>query len=221
MDNTPGKVELELICVIVNFGNASKIIRKAKKCGVSGGTVFLGTGTISCKILEIFELCEIRKEIVLLIAEKSIAYNALEEINKHFKLYKKNHGIAFTTSVSSLLGVCHNIYNEPKESRGEETTMHNAIFVVVDKGNAELVIDAATKAGSRGGTIINARGSGIHETQKVFSMDIEPEKEIVLILSEGQHTEKIVSSIRKELQIDEPGKGIIFIQEINKTYGLY
>ncbi len=99
--------------------------------------------------------------------------------------------------------------------------MVHAITVIVDKGNAENVIDAAVRAGSTGGTIMNARGSGIHETSKVFSMDIEPEKEIVLILSEKESTEAIVSSIRKELKLDEPGNGILYIQDVRKAYGLY
>jgi nitrogen regulatory protein PII len=99
--------------------------------------------------------------------------------------------------------------------------MYHLITTIVDKGKAEDVINAATKAGSKGGTIINARGSGIHETSKLFSMDIEPEKEIVIILSEVDKTEEIVSSIRTNLKIDEPGNGIIYIQDVNKTYGIY
>ncbi len=70
-------------------------------------------------------------------------------------------------------------------------------------------------------TIINARGSGIHETNKIFSMEIEPEKEVVLLISEKTLTKQIISSIKEQLQIDEPGKGIIFVQDINKAYGLY
>jgi nitrogen regulatory protein PII len=99
--------------------------------------------------------------------------------------------------------------------------MYEVITVVVDKGRAENVIEVATKAGSKGGTIINARGSGIHETMKLFSMDIEPEKEIVMILSEKETTDTIVSSIRGQLKIDEPGNGIIFTVDVNKAYGLY
>lgn len=68
---------------------------------------------------------------------------------------------------------------------------------------------------------MGARGSGIHETSKLFSMDIEPEKEIVLILSETDMTDAIVSSIRTQLKIDDPGKGIIYIQNVNKVYGIY
>ncbi len=36
-----------------------------------------------------------------------------------------------------------------------------------------------------------------------------------------ESTENIISSIREKLKIDEPGNGIIFIQDVNKTYGLY
>jgi nitrogen regulatory protein PII len=99
--------------------------------------------------------------------------------------------------------------------------MYNAIFTIVDKGMAESVIDAAVLAGSKGGTIINARGAGIHEYCKLLSMDIEPEKEIVMILTETKLTESIASSIRENLKIDDPGNGIMFILDINKAYGLY
>jgi len=97
---------------------------------------------------------------------------------------------------------------------------YKVIFTIVDKGNAELVIDAARKAGSKGGTIINARGSGIHETEKFFNMEFSPEKEIVLMLAEETIIEGIVSSIKKEINIDDPGNGIIFIQDVHRTYGL-
>ena len=52
-------------------------------------------------------------------------------------------------------------------------------------------------------------------------MEIEPEKEIALIISEESLTEAIANSIRNELNIDEPGNGIIFIQDIKRAYGLY
>ena len=34
-------------------------------------------------------------------------------------------------------------------------------------------------------------------------------------------TDPIVNKIREELKIDEPGKGIIFVLDVNKTYGLF
>lgn len=211
----------ELICIIVNFGHGSKIIRYAKQYGIKGGTIFLGKGTVKSSILQLLELNEIRKEIVLMAADRSTAYTVMEELNKKFDFKKPNHGIAFSTSIINILGTRNCTCKDNQESRGVKNLMYNIIFVIVDKGKAESAIEAATKAGSKGGTIINARGSGVHETSKLFSMEIEPEKEIVLIISENHLTESIASSIRDQLEMDKPGNGIIFIQDVNKTYGLY
>ncbi|WP_307339413.1 P-II family nitrogen regulator [Metabacillus malikii] len=198
-------------------------MQTAKKFGISGGTVLLGKGTIKNSLLEFFSLTNIRKEIVLMVANKKTAFEVLEQLDKKYKFTKPNHGIAFTISVGRVLGArsCKVENEEIIEGKGADESMYHSITVIVEKGNAEDVIDAAVEAGSKGGTIVNARGSGIHETSKVFNMAIEPEKEIVIILSDKQKTDAIVSSIRTKLKIDEPGNGIIYIQDVTKTYGLY
>jgi nitrogen regulatory protein PII len=212
---------IELLTIIVNFGMGSKVLHIAKQCGINGGTICLARGTVSNRILDLLGLSDIRKEVVRMISSKEAVHQLVHELDQEFKFEKPNHGIAFTTSICSVIGSRR--YSSEKQVEGTEgdRPMYHAIHVVVDRGRAEDVVDAANKAGSRGATIINARGSGIHETSKVFAMDIVPEKEIVLILSESDKTEGIVESIRQHLHIDEPGKGIIYIQEVNKTYGLY
>lgn len=219
-DNT-GMTNFELVCVIVSFGLGSKVLQTAKKYGISGGSVLLGKGTIKNRLLELLAIYDVRKEIVLMVSDNKTANQALEQLDKKFKFSKPNNGIAFTTTVNSVIGASSLKSNPNIDERGAVNKMYHNITVIVEKGKAEYVIDAATEAGSKGGTIINARGSGIHETSKLFSMHIEPEKEIVMILSEQDSTEAIVASIRKKLKIDEPGNGIIFIQSVNNTYGLY
>lgn len=213
-------LNLELVCMIVNDGLGSKLMKSAKRNGFSGGTITYGKGTANNRLLDYLGLSDIRKEIIYLAADQSTAYQALEGINKEFEFHKPNHGIVFTTSMCSVFGSknvdCHHLENK----RGANKQMYHVITIIVDKGNAEDVVRAAEKAGSKGGTILNGRGSGVHETSKVFAMEIELEKEIVLILSEVDRTDAIVSSIRKDLKIDEPGNGIIFVQDVNKTYGI-
>ncbi|HLU23544.1 MAG TPA: P-II family nitrogen regulator [Bacillaceae bacterium] len=221
MWNSSEIADYEIVCVIVNFGLGSKILQTAKKCGISGGTVLLGKGTINNRLLNFLALSEMRKEIVVMVSNKTTADQALEELDNKYKFNKPGHGIAFTIPVKNVFGASKCRPDDTKESRGAENTMYDAITIIVEKGNAEYVIDAATEAGSKGGTIINARGSGIHETSKLFSMEIEPEKEIVMILSKKEITDAIVTSIRNKLKIDEPGNGIIFIQEVSSTHGIY
>ncbi len=215
------KVDIELIFIIVNFGLGSKMLKAAKNYGISGGTVLLGKGTVNNRILDFLGMSDVKKEILLLVTDKNTAEQVLEKLNRQFKFEKLNNGIAFTTSIRYLAGTRSCKSDNSKENREVSVNMYHAITVIVDKGRAEYVIDAATRAGAKGGTIINARGSGIHETSRLFSMDIEPEKEITIILSESEKTEAIVSSIREQLRIDEPGRGIIYIQDVNKAYGIY
>lgn len=221
MNNISDIKEYELLCLIINFGLGNKVVKIAKQSGISGCTAMIGQGTIRNRLLEFLECCTARREVFLMAGEKKSLYEASEKINKEFELNKPNHGIAFTFSIKSLIGSKNHSDFNSKESEGAINSMHKAILVIVDKGKAESVIDAAMKAGAKGGTIMNARGSGIHETSTLFFMPIEPEKEVVIIVSENTHTETIVTSIRDHLKIDEPGNGIIFVLDVNKVYGLY
>lgn len=215
----PERRDYELICVIVNFGLGSKALGMAKKNGVSGGTIMLGRGTVHNRLLEMLELTDIRKEIVLMIAERPVARNALAAIDAELDFDKPNHGIGFVMPVGAFIGTGNYDYEFSGENGGIRG-MYKAIFVIVDKGNGEKVMSVAKEVGARGGTIINARGSSIHETAKLLNMEIEPEKEIVLMLTRIESTDGIVKAVRDNLKIDEPGNGIIFVQAVSETYGI-
>lgn len=213
----------DLNILILNNGMGSKAISLAKECGISGGTVIIGIGTVRNSLLSFFELNKSTKEIVLVLAERELGCTFLETANQKFKFEKENHGIAFSLEVSNIMGF--DKYKTDKlnccESKGEAMTNYDSIFVIVDKGKGEDVVDAATDAGAQGATIINARGSGIHETSRIFAIEIEPEKEIVLILVEDKITEEVCKKINDTIKLNEPGNGILFVQNVSKAYGVY
>jgi nitrogen regulatory protein PII len=213
--------ELVLITVIIEHGKGSRVLRIARENGLSGGTVLMADGTISNGLLNFLGISDIRKEMILMAAERRAADTALNQLNNELHFEKPHHGIAFVTSLCRVSGASSLNCILDDDFNGEGENMYQVINVIVDKGRAEDVIDAATAAGSRGGTIINARGAGIHETKKVFSMEIEPEKEIIMILSKSETTDGIIKSIAEKLDIEKPGNGIIFVQKALKTFGLY
>jgi len=210
----------QLVIAIVNPGHASRVIRIGKSAGIKGGTIILGHGTNRRPLLQFLELADYRRELVLMVAENPhIVGKTLNKLNEELKLERSNHGIAFSLQVSHFLGTGHYQYCDKNES--EEHTMTNqAIFIIVDKGKAAEAMKIATEAGAQGGTIINARGSGIHETMTLFQMSIEPEKEILLIVSDIDKTESIVESVKTALEIEKPGNGIIFVQDVKQAVGL-
>ncbi len=94
------------------------------------------------------------------------------------------------------------------------------IVTIVNKGDAADVIQASKKAGAEGGTVMNGRGSGIRENTKIFGIPIEPEKELVLTLIDRQKTDQALQAITSALDLNEPGKGIAFVIEVEKTVGI-
>lgn len=213
--------KIKLNCVVVDWGLGTRVVRISKEVGITGFTAFLGEGTIQNHFLCLLGLDDIKKEIIFLLSDETLSERFLTLLNKKFRFERPNHGIAFSLPVANVLGASNCICSKEVESRGADDIMYDAIFTIVDKGMAETVVDTAVAVGSRGGTIINARGAGIHEYNKLLAMAIEPEKEIVMILSKKDLTDTIVQSIRKALNLDAPGNGLLFVLDIDKAYGLY
>lgn len=214
-------IQYDLMCVIVSHGKGSKILRVARQNGVKGGTVILGKGTIKNKLLNWLDLDQDEREIVLMVVDCSIVSQAILALDEKFHFKKPNHGIVFTMPLTVFFGDQQYEYEKMCLDKGDNKMIYDAIFVIVDKGHGEHVVEAGLEAGSKGGTIINARGAGIHETSKLFNMEIEPEKEIVLILTESKYTKNIVLNIKEKMNLDAPGNGILFVQQVKEAHGLY
>lgn len=210
--------QLEMLVVIVEQNKASKVLHLADEKGVTASVAMLGIGTASRTLFDYLGLNDKKKAVLLLFGKTEEIEDLADYLVEKLELNKPNHGIAYIESAFNVFGSEDNANGSENIKRGE--TMYNAIYTIVEKGKADEVIEAAQKAGSRGGTVMHARGSGSEEARKVFNMLIEPEKEIVLIISEEAKTKDIVASIRKETEIEEQGKGIIFVTKVEQTYGL-
>ena len=97
---------------------------------------------------------------------------------------------------------------------------HEAIFCIVNSGYSDAVMDAATKLGARGGTVINARGTASKEAETFFHITIEPEKEIVMILVPSSLKDKIMNALYDEVGLETAGQGIAFSLPVDGVVGL-
>lgn len=93
------------------------------------------------------------------------------------------------------------------------------VVTIVKKGWGDKVVTASHKAGARGGTIIFGRGTGVHEDKRLFGMLIEPEKEIVLTITEYANADAMVEAISKDVGLDKPGCGLGFVVPLEKVFG--
>jgi nitrogen regulatory protein PII len=100
------------------------------------------------------------------------------------------------------------------------TSDYEVIFCIVNSGFADDVMDAARNHGARGGTVLNARGTAKQETEKLFNIVVQPEKEIVIILVKKEVKEEILHAIYQKVGLDTPGQGIAFSMPVDDAAGL-
>ena len=209
----------ECVYFVVHHGLASKILRFARNHGIFGGTIFYGVGTVKNFWLEVFELSHTEKEILVMVAKPGYAFRLMKLLYEELEMEKQNHGIVFSVPALSFTGGVHETDLEGEDKEGK--SMYHLITVIVNKGDAEKALEAAQSAGTQGGTIINARGAGRHETSRLFLMDIEPEKEILMMIVKKENSQAITEAINREMHMEEQGKGVMFVQEVSRAYGLY
>jgi nitrogen regulatory protein PII len=97
---------------------------------------------------------------------------------------------------------------------------HRCIITIVNRGYADQVVSAARDAGARGGTILYARGTGIHETEKFMNISITPEKEMILILVKKELAKTITHAILVSAGLKTKGRGISFILPVTDAIGM-
>jgi nitrogen regulatory protein PII len=223
------KLSQKLIITIVKKEKAKKIVQASKKAGAAGGTTLLGNGFRADEKMRFMGIpVEREREVILTLVPNDIYPKVLDAIMAVAKLEQQKQGIAFVIDTKRVTGICHmlgiNIEDDSDEeasiAMNEERILYDLIITIVNKGDSDKVVDASKKAGAEGGTIINGRGTGIHEQAKLFNILIEPEKEVVLTLITRDRTEVVLEAINKGAELNTPGKGIAFVLEVEKTVGI-
>ena len=106
-----------------------------------------------------------------------------------------------------------------RESNMEERSRLVLIIAVTDKGNTDLVMNAARSAGASGGTVAKAKGTGA-EIAKFFGISITEEKEMTYIVAKRESRDDIMRAIMEKAGRDTPAHGVTFSLPVDDVAGI-
>lgn len=216
----------QLLTLILSDNQCHKCDRIIKEKEIRGGMMILGRGTVSNTLLNVLGIKNQKRSVIKLLMKEERVKEMLDYLDEMLQLKKPGHGIAYTTPVLRVAGLSEQGTPEKQTDinaaqRLEGESMFKKLTVIVDRGMSSDVMDIALKAGVRGGTILHGRGTGAETATNLFGIEIEPEKELVIILMPNDLVDKVVNELTQGLNLDEPGKGILFIEPVIETRGLY
>jgi nitrogen regulatory protein P-II 1 len=94
------------------------------------------------------------------------------------------------------------------------------LFIIVKKKLARRVVKACKKAGAEGGTVLQGRGTGKHETSSILGVKVEPEKAIILCLIPNPIVDRVISKVNAAARLDKPGTGVAFVVNSKSICGI-
>ncbi|MCH5151589.1 MAG: P-II family nitrogen regulator [Clostridiales bacterium] len=97
---------------------------------------------------------------------------------------------------------------------------YEAVFVIVNAGFSDAVMEAAREAGVTGGTVLNARGTANPQAERFFGLTIEPNKDMIMILIDSEIKEKVLHTLYREVGLKTACQGIAFTLPVNDVVGL-
>ena len=101
-----------------------------------------------------------------------------------------------------------------------KNTDFSLLIAVSNQGYAEVVMDAAKKAGASGGTIIHAQGTGKKDAEKFLGISLASEKDMLFIVTPTTRKNAIMEAIMKGAGLETPAKAIVFSLPVTTVAGI-
>ena len=97
---------------------------------------------------------------------------------------------------------------------------YEAVFVIVNAGFSDAVMESARESGVTGGTVLNARGTANPQAERFFGLTIEPNKDMIMILIDSEIKEKVLHNLYRDVGLKTACQGIAFTLPVNDVVGL-
>ena len=218
---------LETLITIVDYGLGDVLSNLYKKSNMPILLLTHGYGSAKSAIYDILGYGSPKKIVSVSIQTKDMSNYIMKQLHNKINLNKPGTGIACTISLSSISNALSKTLiqaNENLKIGSEDMALtskepYHLIITIVNSGYFEQVMEAAKAAGATGGTLVHARGLGSKEAVKYLGITIQPEKDLVLILTSQEKKLAIMESIVHEVGLNTAGKGICFSLPVNNALG--
>lgn len=197
---------MKLVSCIVPRGSGDKVAEAARVAGSEGGTIIMGRGTASRTWLEMLGLGDTQRDIAFFLVPDAIAGDVAKAASESCE----GPGITFSIDVARFFrgGVGETPEIQGGQTMGDEG--HKVICAVLNKGLAGDAMAAARKAGAKGGTVVNARGTASEDDARFFGVTLTPEKEMLVIVALADVADDVFGALSSLPCLTGKGGGIVF-----------
>ena len=218
--------ELYLMMTVTSREKMQDFIRLYRDKGLEIHTLSLGHGTAQRRYMRLLALNETEKMVCLTVVTGRKWLEVKKAMSVRLRIEAPGVGIAYSVPLAAIGGKRELMFltNGQGFEKGEEQTLKGTeqeLLVVIGKqGYSEQIMDAARKAGARGGTVIHARGTGQEKAEQFMGISLASEKDLILIVTPTEEKAEMIRQIMHDAGPGTAAEAIVFSLPVTDTAGM-
>ena len=203
-----------------------EFIRLYKDKGLDTHFLSLGHGTAQQRYMRLLALNETEKMVCLTIVTGRKWLEVKKAMSVRLRIEAPGVGVAYIVPLSAIGGKRELMFltdGQGFEKGAEQAlkgTEQELLVVIGKQGFSEQIMDAARKAGARGGTVIHARGTGQEKAEQFLGISLASEKDIILIVVPTEKKTDMMQQIIHDAGPGTPAGAIVFSLPVTDTAGM-
>jgi len=217
---------IKIIFAITRRGTGTAVVDYFKQNQLHYDFICHGMGTATSDILDYLGLESTEKDFIIALAPAIKIPHVLNGLAADFHLQKAGNGIAFTVPLSSVSARVPQILCKPEnleeieEIDMENETKFELVLSIIAHGTADVVMEAAKSVGATGGTLLHGRRVGYEDVENIFGFTIQPEKDILAILTPQENRLAIMQKIAEVAGIHTESRALVLSLPVDEIMGL-
>ena len=184
-------------------------------------------GTATAKTLDLFGLEQTEKSVLFSVMPGEQVRSLMASLVNDMYIDLPDQGIAVSVPLSTMGGksaFAHFMPGvEPADNASEVNKMNDTnlelIIAIAEKGQTDLVMDAARAGGARGGTVLHAKGTAGVGSNSFFGVSIAEEKEMIFIVADGETKRDIMRAIMQQAGANTDARAVVFSLPVSEACG--
>ena len=96
---------------------------------------------------------------------------------------------------------------------------HELIIIISNQGFVDEIMETAKQNGAKGGTVVHGRGTADEETVKFFGITVQPQKELILIVTSKNNKSALMKAVIDKHGLNTESKALCFSLPVSETAG--
>ena len=218
---------IKVLLTIVTRGILRDVTEVMQRHNLEVQFATLGHGTATSEIRDMLGLGTTEKDVVITLVPQQKLRRVLPDLYSQLHLGRAGHGIAFAITLDGINATALNslVSSMPEDATKEESSMnkeytHEVILSVLDGDVTDLAFAAAKEAGCRGGTVIKGRQLSADQAKKIFSLTVQPEKELLMILVPEKDSKAVMKAMVNKVKAETGEIILAFSLPVSDVVGL-